>query len=282
MREVENVEEAVRVQAVVLSLGGGVQSTSLALMAADGLFPAPDVALFADTGNEPQQVYDTIRELESRVPFPVVTVGSGSDIAQDTIDGVNADGRRKKNGDPFLTIPVHLLHPDGKTGMSQRQCTSQYKIRPIVRGIKEFLGYDPLKRVPYGTVVEQWLGISTDEWMRAKPNRVQWIRNKFPLLDADISRQDCQDYLDAEHPDLRVGKSACVICPYHDSETWRWMEEHDPKKFAHACEVDRSLRETPSHDAVAFLHPARVPLREAVKVSVGSLDGEECEGMCFI
>ena len=42
-----------------LSLGAGVQSTTLALMASHGeIGPMPDCAIFADTGWEPQAVYD--------------------------------------------------------------------------------------------------------------------------------------------------------------------------------------------------------------------------------
>ena len=42
-----------------LSLGAGVQSTTVALMAAHGeIGPLPDCAIFADTGWEPQAVYD--------------------------------------------------------------------------------------------------------------------------------------------------------------------------------------------------------------------------------
>jgi hypothetical protein len=42
----------------VLSLGAGVQSTTLALMAAQGeIQPLPDCAIFADTGWEPATVY---------------------------------------------------------------------------------------------------------------------------------------------------------------------------------------------------------------------------------
>ncbi|WSA82652.1 hypothetical protein OG930_06905 [Streptomyces sp. NBC_01799] len=42
----------------VLSLGAGVQSTCLLLMAAEGHLPGLDVAIFADTGWEPRAVYD--------------------------------------------------------------------------------------------------------------------------------------------------------------------------------------------------------------------------------
>ena len=43
----------------IVSLGAGVQSSAMALMFAKGeLTPMPDGAIFADTGAEPQYVYD--------------------------------------------------------------------------------------------------------------------------------------------------------------------------------------------------------------------------------
>ena len=44
----------------IISLGAGVQSTTMALMAARGMIPGglPDCAIFADTGAEPASVYN--------------------------------------------------------------------------------------------------------------------------------------------------------------------------------------------------------------------------------
>lgn len=51
-------ELAASIRLRVLSLGAGVQSTTLALMAAHGAVgPTPDCAVFADTGCEPRAVY---------------------------------------------------------------------------------------------------------------------------------------------------------------------------------------------------------------------------------
>ena len=64
-----------------LSLGAGVQSTTLALMAAHGeIGPMPDCAIFADTGWEPQAVYDHLAWLMSPnvLPFPVHIVSDGN------------------------------------------------------------------------------------------------------------------------------------------------------------------------------------------------------------
>jgi hypothetical protein len=41
----------------ILNLGAGVQSTTLFLMLIDGDLPPVDYAIFADTGDEPQDVY---------------------------------------------------------------------------------------------------------------------------------------------------------------------------------------------------------------------------------
>jgi len=49
-----------------LSLGAGVPSTTMALMAAHGeIGPMPDCAIFADTGWEPKAVYDHLSWLMS-------------------------------------------------------------------------------------------------------------------------------------------------------------------------------------------------------------------------
>ena len=63
----------------VLSLGAGVQSSTLALMAAQGeVTPMPDVAVFADTGYEPKAVYDWLDWLEKELPYPVEKVTRGN------------------------------------------------------------------------------------------------------------------------------------------------------------------------------------------------------------
>ena len=65
----------------VLSLGAGVQSTTLALMAAHGdVGPMPDCAIFADTGDEPAAIYEHLQWLSSPnvLPFPVHVATRGA------------------------------------------------------------------------------------------------------------------------------------------------------------------------------------------------------------
>lgn len=54
----------------VLSLGAGVQSTTLFILSAIGVLPKLDYAIFADTGAEPQEVYDHLDRLEREVAIP--------------------------------------------------------------------------------------------------------------------------------------------------------------------------------------------------------------------
>jgi len=69
----------------VISLGAGVQSSTIALMAAHGeIAPMPDAAIFADTQAEPVSVYRWLDWLETQLQFPVhrVTAGNLSLVAE--------------------------------------------------------------------------------------------------------------------------------------------------------------------------------------------------------
>lgn len=63
----------------IISLGAGVQSSCMALMAAAGeITPMPVAAIFADTQAEPKSVYVWLDWLEKQLPFPVHRVTAGN------------------------------------------------------------------------------------------------------------------------------------------------------------------------------------------------------------
>lgn len=101
----------------VLSLGAGVQSTTLALMAAHGEIDPPDCAIFADTQWEPRAVYEHLAWLRSGnvLPFPVHIVTAGN-LRQSIRD------RRNTTGGRFAAIPWHITNENGSAGMGRRQC----------------------------------------------------------------------------------------------------------------------------------------------------------------
>lgn len=68
--------------------------------------------------------------------------------------------------------------------------TGEYKIKPIKQKVRELLGYPYPARIPKGIYVEQLVGISTDEFHRAKDADVKYMRNRHPLPDLGWSRRD--------------------------------------------------------------------------------------------
>lgn len=73
----------------LLSLGAGIQSTTLALLAAEGTLGQLDGAIFADTGAEPDAVYEHLDRLEREVlkpaGIPLHRVSEG-DLAADALN----------------------------------------------------------------------------------------------------------------------------------------------------------------------------------------------------
>ncbi len=165
----------------IISLGGGVQSSVMSLMAVEGAFgPVPDCAIFADTHWEPPSIYEHLEWMRDNLSFPLHVVDNGRSLREDVKALTNHSDHPN-----FVDIPVFLKGRDGEgDGIGRRQCTTNYKIRPIRRKIRELLGLRPRQRVPQGTIVELWLGISTDEAMRMKTSRDRWIRNRYPLIEA--------------------------------------------------------------------------------------------------
>lgn len=265
----------------VLSLGAGVQSTTLALMAAHGHFGSVDCAIFADTGWEPAAVYQHLRWLMSGnvLPFPVHVVSAGN-LRENLI----AAGQGKR----WASIPAFTRNVDRRgnvsIGMIRRQCTTSAKIEPIRRKVRELAGLTR-RRSPKHPVVEQWLGISLDEVVRMKPSREAWQLNRFPLIERRMTRRDCLDWL-KRHGYPTPPKSACIGCPFHSDAMWRSMRNNDRAAWDDAVEVDRAIRTgLRGIRGAVYLHRSGVPLDEADLTTAadhGQLDlwPNECDGMC--
>lgn len=265
----------------ILSLGAGVQSTVLALMVAKGELPPIDGAIFADTQWEPESVYRHLEWLTPQLPFPVHVVSIGN-----IVDAIRT--RRNTTGGRYAAIPWFTVNPDGSKGMGRRQCTSEYKLTPIMRKLRELLGVGRRARIKAGAV-EQWIGISTDEATRMKDARQRWMRNRWPLVELGMSRADCLTWM-ARHGYPQPPKSACLGCPFHNQKAWETMRDESPAEFEKACEIDAVLRTGHARGmrGVEFMHPLRIPLREAVEAGTKqpmpllNLFENECEGMCGV
>ena len=268
----------------VLSLGAGVQSSCLALMADREEFglERPDIAIFADTGWEPPAVYEHLEWLKSQLSYEVVTVSSGN-IRDNILEGQMPDGSK------FLGIPAFLTNEDGSKGMLNRQCTTHYKTNPIQAYLRERLGLQRGRRAPVGVQVEMWLGISIDEALRQKADREEWVTKRYPLIERGFSRAQLYNWFQENYPGRPLPTSSCIGCPYHKDSVWKHLKESDPESFRDAVFVDEALRKVPAIRGTvkgqAFLHRSRVPLAEVDFTEAQNYEDlmlEECEGVCGI
>lgn len=267
----------------VISLGAGVQSTTLLLLANHGELPGGpvDYAIFADTGWEPKAVYEHLAWLEKVSEIPILRVTNGH-LRSDALDAT----RR------FAAMPLFVWNERGGEGQIRRQCTSEYKLTPIRRKLRELLGVGPRDRIAPGTV-ESLLGISLDEVERMKPSREQWITIRWPLIEKRMTRHDCTLWLE-RHGYPIPPKSACIGCPFHGNAYWREMRDRRPDEWADACEFDDALRTMPPRRGERgeisknrFLHRRRIPLRDvdqttSADAGQGDLFDEECSGTCGV
>ena len=267
----------------ILSLGAGVQSSTLALMIAHGELPAVDAAIFADTQWEPAKVYEWLDWLESEIqrlphPFPIYRVTEGN-LRQNILTKQNTTGGR------FAAVPWFTVNPDGSRGMGRRQCTAEYKLKPLRRKQRELAGLAKGQRAK-GVIVETLIGISTDEALRMKPSRDRWARNVWPLIDAGMSRQDCLRWFERKGYSTPP-KSSCIGCPFHSVNEWRAIKS-DPASWADALEIDAAIRK-PARGmrGEQFMVSQRVPLGD-LDLSTAADHGQvdfflnECEGMCGV
>lgn len=268
-----------------LSLGAGVQSSTLALMAAAGeVGPMPKGAIFADTQAEPASVYKWLDWLEKQLPFPVYRVTKGS-LTEDSIrihkrtrrDGVRVQG----------LIPAFVLKKNGETGILGRSCTADYKVQQIMRKLRKL---ESVSRGEKNIRLVQWIGISSDEATRMKPSRDAWYAIRWPLIELGMSRHHCLDWMKKRGFPVPP-RSACIYCPFHSDAEWRRLRDKEPEEFTKAVIFERDLQKAHAVDdcrkGVPFLHSSAIPL-DKVDFSTDEDHGQqmlfqnECEGMCGI
>lgn len=277
-----------------LSLGAGVQSTTIFRMMCLGELAKADHAIFADTQWEPVEVYNHLDKLKEEgkkagIPVHVVTYG---DIRRDSLEGYVYNDR-SRIGRAFATMPLYSTgYIPGKDGMLQRQCTNRYKIQPVEKKMKQLLGIETFRKAAPGSV-EQVFGISADESRRVRTSGIKAIKYLYPFIfenstsDSPLiwrrpgfTREDCLTW------NLKKGftappRSACVGCPYHSNAEWRRIKA-DPKQWADAVEFDKAIRKHPIRGE-CFLHRDNKPLDQ---VDLDEKDPDqmeiECQGMCGI
>jgi hypothetical protein len=281
----------------VLNLGAGVQSTTLFLLSISGTEPEVprfDFCVFADTQEEPQEVYSHLDWLD-RLGGPKIIRTSQGKLGESIENGSDSNGKMCKNGTRFISIPAFTLNPDtGAKWIVRRQCTAEYKVKPVEKTIREWLGVQKGRPVPKEIKIHQYMGISYDEPKRvirikerfaAKPSN--WIVH-FPLWEMQWDRSDCRSYL-AENVPHKVPRSACVFCPFKSDAEWRELKDTNPVGWERAVHIDKACRKGIGLDSYRYLHQSCKPLDQVDLRPLDERRGQrsllqgfqdECEGYC--
>lgn len=252
----------------VISLGWGVQSFALAAMSALGELE-PAIAIHSDTRREREETYTFAAKwtewLEARGVRVITVTASNS-----------AHRLYPESGSVFMPAFTNARRQRRRSygGQLRRQCTSRWKIDPLIKAVRGIAGNDP---------VSMWLGISWDEMHRAKPAREAGMTNRWPLIEKRMTRSHCEEWLRRNGLEVPV-KSACWSCPLHSTASWRSLSAGDRQK---AIALDEQLRDA-RPNMKTFLSAKRVPLTQVyagieAQADMFEFENDSCEsGHCFV
>lgn len=254
----------------IISLGGGVQSTLMALACTEKYYDEriakyleDPIIIMSDTGSEKPETMEYVEKIivpeleKSNIEHYIVTSKYGK----------LHEYYKEKN-----IVPYRMF----------RSCTERFKIRPINKKVKT-LGFN--KKNP----VQMALGITTDEAQRMKPNNVKWINNVFPLIDENISREDCIKWYKIRNLEVPV-KSGCFCCPFQKKSDWLELHEKHPKLLEISIDLEKNASKFRERKISLFKtdfsvgelidgHQRQMPL-DAFFEEFSSDD--ECSANCFL
>lgn len=255
-----------------ISYGGGVQSTALIVLVANGVLTA-DKAVFANTGDDSEHpatleyVRTVAAPYAAEAGVPIVELRRVIRGKEQTLyDYVIKDKISTR-------IPIRMA--GGAPG--NRACTSEWKIGVIDRYLT-WEGFDEWVRAT------ALVGISADEVQRLsgrKPGKAH--DPEYPLVDLGLTRDDCAEII--REAGLPVPpKSSCWFCPMKSRAQWSEMKLVEPELFAKAVEMEATInkhRAEAGRDE-AYFSSFLIPLSD-IPVSDDSLTDDPCDtGYCMV
>ena len=259
----------------VLSLGGGVQSTVMALSLTEKYYDhriasqlGDPLVIMADTGSEKEETMAYIRDIvrpalaEEGIPFHIVKSEKGN-------------------------LHEHYFMTNRVPRRNHRSCTKDFKITPIINHIRK-IGLKNKRKQR----VRMALGITVDEIHRMKPSNTSWVDNVFPLVEANFTREDCLKWFKERNLPIPV-KSGCFLCPFQRKSEWLKLNQEKPDLIQIALDLEDNARFHASNDPDVSLFRQNYPLRKLIKENdIDKIeehthfekwdDGDECSGSCFL
>jgi 3'-phosphoadenosine 5'-phosphosulfate sulfotransferase (PAPS reductase)/FAD synthetase len=236
----------------------------------------PSVFYFADTGDEPDAVYQHVakmRDVMAKHGIDLVDVKRGKEwpLSRHIID-------RASRGDGGISMIPMFVSTKTTPSPIRRGCTQDYKVKPIEKAIKEAHGKSP---------IYQWFGISADESQRMKDSQKKYRHFWYPLVEMGWKRSHCVEYL--KSMDLDPPRSACFYCPFHSDHEWKRI---GPEERAKSAQIENKIHAIYDEKGIAGLK-SKPHLHRTLK-PIGEIDfyaqrdlfyepmDDECFGVCGV
>ena len=177
----------------ILNIGGGVQTTALAILVVEGKVKA-DMVIFSDTGSERPETYWYLENYtgpllkDAGIPFHIVR-------------------NEMPSCQPDLYGWLWRLQQIPSIG-GIRTCSIKFKRETIERWLKK----------QGVTEYQAMLGFSTDEVGRASRPE-----HNYPLIELGLSVTDCRMII-SDYGWPLVLKSSCYFCPFQHVTEWQWLK----------------------------------------------------------
>lgn len=227
----------------VLSYGGGVDSTVIALLIIQGKIERPDYIVMVDTGYEKASTWQYINEIVQpklqAIGLPITIIHTNDYSSNTLID---------KNG--MIVIPAHRKNEDGTISKMRTWCNSGWKSKVVNRWMRD-------KGIGK---VEQWIGFSAEEERRKLKSNAKWITFRYPLIELGLDRNDCIYQLGQAGWPL-APHTSCYFCPQQSKRQWIDMARHEPSEFGRAIEIERLLQQ---QNPNVYLHSSCVNIGNVV------------------
>lgn len=268
----------------IVSYGGGTQSTALILMSLNGYknLNRPDFGVYSDTGSEPEFVNNYIDffidYVKNAFDFDIFRTMKGAGL----YNHLQNPPIKSKLGNFYISSvpPFFTLNEFNEVGMLMRQCTSDFKTKPLSKLINSL--------IPRGSKYIKWIGISFDERSRMKISQTKKFTNYYPLVDLFINRADSINYLNSLN--FRPAqRSSCFFCPFHSNNYWRWLKKFHYKEFDKAVQLEKTVNQNSTDYTTSeyFLHKScitldKVNFDDPTQLSLFPELIDECNAECGI
>ncbi|CAM3936203.1 phosphoadenosine phosphosulfate reductase family protein [Arcobacter cloacae] len=206
----------------VIAISGGKDSAALAIYLKDKYPEREFMYLFFDTGEELEETYLYINDLESRLGIKV---------------------RREFPAKSFKELL--LEHNDFLPSPTQRWCTRKMKVETFLKVMEEFEGYQ----------VYNYVGIRADEDRVGLRPPMDNITTVMPFQEDGITLEDVKRILNDsglglpryyepvkdEEYDIEYyrSRSGCYFCFYMRQIEWVWLYEKHPDEFKKAMQFEK-------------------------------------------